>query len=212
MRFRIGLIAGFETDEEQAQAVIAQLFQRFVIEMGAGVAGPGELQLLHALGDFDGARTIDSEGVVIEHPFAHFVAEELLAQLHFANHRGGRLGAVGMTADGLRPEAEGAFRRAAAAGVEGHVRVLQVADEIFFDIEIAMVDGEDAGHGIPVVDQFALGIVVDLAVGVAPAEACDIGQGLVLREIEAGVIEFVTANEIDDRRFVHGLGGQDGDV
>ena len=47
------LIAGFEADQQQPQPVIAQLLQRFVIQMRARIAGPRELQLLHALRDLD---------------------------------------------------------------------------------------------------------------------------------------------------------------
>ena len=51
------LIAGFETHQQKPQSVIAQLPAVSHIQMRARVAGPGELQLLHALRDFDGARS-----------------------------------------------------------------------------------------------------------------------------------------------------------
>jgi len=44
--------------------------------------------------------------------------------------------AILVSADGLRPEAKGALRRATAAGVEAHVGMQQVADEIVFDPEV----------------------------------------------------------------------------
>ena len=51
--------------------------------------------------------------------------------------------AVAMAADGLRPQAEGAARFAAAAGIERDVGVLQIADEVILDPQVALVDRRD---------------------------------------------------------------------
>ena len=176
------LVAGLEADQQQAQAVIAQLPQRFVIEVCARVAGPRELQLLHALRDLDGTGFVDGERVVVEHPLAHAVAEKLLAHFHLADHGGGRFSAVNVAADGLRPEAEAAFGRAAAPRIERNIGVLQVADEVVLDLQIAVINREDAGHSVPVVNELALGVVVNAAIGVAPAEAFDPGPRFALRQ------------------------------
>ena len=53
---------------------------------------------------------------------------------------------VPMATDRLRPQAEGAARLAAAAGVERDVRVLQIADEIILDPEVALIDLGDEGQ------------------------------------------------------------------
>ena len=89
--------------------------------------------------------------IVVEHIHSRTrIAEELPAHFHLLNNSGRRFGAIGMTANGLRPQAERAFRGATAACVEGNIGVLQVADEILLDLEIAVINGEDARHRVPV--------------------------------------------------------------
>ena len=55
----------------------------------------------------------------------------------------GRTHAIFVSADRLRPEAEGALRRATAAGVQADIRMQQVTDEIFLDLQVALVN---VGH------------------------------------------------------------------
>ena len=99
--------------------------------------------------DFARARKIRGEGIVIEEEFPH-LREELLHVGHFVGDILRRTNAIFVSADGLRPEAEGALRRAAAAGVKAHVRMQQVTDEIFLDLQIALVDVRHPGERIHV--------------------------------------------------------------
>ena len=55
------------------------------------------------------------------------------AQRDLLDHMADAAGAVAMAADRLRPQAEGAARFAAAAGVERDVGMLQIADEVVLD-------------------------------------------------------------------------------
>jgi hypothetical protein len=93
---------------------------------------------LPSSGDRLGARQIVGEGVVVEEEFLH-LRESRFARRISSRHAG-RAHAVAVPADGLRPQAEGAARFAAAPGVERHVGVLQVADEVVLDAQVALVD------------------------------------------------------------------------
>ena len=115
------LIAGFVADEQQPQAVVPQHLQRLARHIGLGVAGPGDAELAELAGDRLGARQIVGEGVVVEEELLH-LREGLLRPGDLLDHMADAAGAVAMAADGLRPEAEGAARFAAAAGVDARCR------------------------------------------------------------------------------------------
>ena len=72
-------------------------------------------------------------------------------------------GAVAVAADRLWPQAEGAMRFAAAAGIDRDVGVFQIADEIVLDCEVALVDRRDEGQRIHVLQDRPVGVVDDHA-------------------------------------------------
>src|SRR6185437_9126034 len=76
-----------------------------------------------------------------------------------------------MPAHGLRPQAEGAARFAAAAGVQRHVRVQQIADEIVLDPQVALVDLGDERKLVHVLKDGAVLVVDDRARAVAEGNA-----------------------------------------
>src|SRR5690349_20480884 len=108
--------------------------------------------------------------------------------------------AVAMAAHRLRPEAVGAARLAAAPGVERHIRVLQIADEVILDLEVALVDLADEGQLVHVLEDGALGIVHDGAGIIAIAEAVDAVEAAPLGDFLDGEVELVAADEIERRR------------
>ena len=139
------------------------------------------------------------EGVVVEHDLLHF-GHVLLDPVHFGEHVLGRTHAVAVAADRLRPQAEGALRAAAAAGVEAHVRMLQIADEVVLDLQVALVDRRDERQLVHVLEDRARQVVHDAAVGIAIGQALDVSAAAALGDFLAGVVEFLAADEIDRRR------------
>ena len=169
------VVAAFVADQEQAQAVVLETLDGVVVEVGAAVAGPVRAQRPELLGDLAGARQVGGEGVVVEEELPH-LREDLLHVGHLVGHVLRRADAVAVAADGLGPEAEGALGRAAASGVDADVGMQQVADEILLDLEVALVHVRHPGQHVHVGDQLALGVVFDLAVLVAVAQAGDGGK------------------------------------
>ena len=102
-----------------------------------------------------------------------------------------------MTADRLRPQAEAAVRLAATAGVERNVGVLEIADEVFFDLEIALVDRRHERQRVHVLEDGALLVVLDDAVPVTERQAVDGAPVPALRHFLDGEVEFVPAHEVD---------------
>ena len=150
-------------------------------------------------GDFAGARQIRGEGVVVEEKFAH-LRENFLHVGHFVGDVLRRADAIFVSADGLRPEAEGALRRAAAAGIHRNVRMQQVADEIFFDLQIAFIDVRHPRQRVHVRNHFALGIVFDFAVLVLVGQAGDGRKVAVFGDFLAGEIKFLAAHPVNRGR------------
>ena len=126
-------------DEQQPQAVVLHHLQRLIGDIGLGIAGPGQAKLADFLRERLGARQIVGERVVVEEELLH-LWEGRLRPCQFLDDVADAAHAITMAADGLRPEAEGAARFAATARIEGDVRVLEIADEIILDDEIAFVD------------------------------------------------------------------------
>ena len=126
------LVAGLVADQQQAQAVVAQHLEGFARHVGLGVARPGDAELAQLAGDRLGARQVVGEGVVVEEEFLH-LREGFLRPGDLLDHVADAARAVAVAADGLRPQAEGAARFAAAPGVDRDVGMLEVADEIVLD-------------------------------------------------------------------------------
>ena len=140
--------------------------ERCTRHIGFGIARPGDAHFAEQFGDRFGARQIVGKGVVVEEEFLH-LRKVFLCQRDFLGDIFGAAHAVTVAAHGLRPQAEGAVRFAAAAGVHRHVGVFQVADEIIFDLEVTLIDLGDEGQLIHVFECGALGVVHDHAFGVA---------------------------------------------
>ena len=207
MRVEDFVVAAFVTDEEQAQAGILERLDRVVIEIGAAVAAPGQAERCQLFRDFAGARQVRGEGVVIEEKFLH-LRKELLHVGHFVGDILRRTHAIFVSADGLRPEAEGALRRATAAGVKAHVRMQQVTDEIFFDLQIALVDVRHPGSASMFVDHLAFGIVLDLAFLVPVGKPGDRFETDAFGHFLAGEIKFLAADPIDGPGSLQRFGRQ----
>src|SRR5208283_3497804 len=104
-------VAGLEADDEQTAAGFAHGLERVVVGGDAGGAAPGQVQRLELLAELDGANLLDVEGVVVEEKLLDF-GEVFLGPLQLGGNVIGGALAPGMTAEGLRPEAEGALRGA----------------------------------------------------------------------------------------------------
>ena len=174
------LIAGLVADQKEPQAVVAQHLQRLARHIGLGVARPGHAELAQLLGDGLGARQIVGEGVVVEEELLH-LGERLLRPGDLLDDVADRAGAVAMAADRLRPQAEGAARFAAAPGIDREIGMLQVADEIILDVEVALIDRRDERQAVHVLQDRALVVVDDDARRIAVGQAGDVGPRLVRR-------------------------------
>ena len=115
-----------------------------------------------------------------------------------------------MSADGLRPKAEGALRGATAAGVKTDVRMQQVTDEIFFDLKVAFIDVGNPRQHVHVGDEFALRIMLNLAFLIAVREARDRFEWAPFGDFFAGKIEFFATDPIDGPGRFQSLSWQDG--
>ena len=182
MRVQNVVVAAFVADEEQAQAVVLEDFDGVVIQVRAAVAAPVDAERAELFGNFARARQVRGEGVVIEEKFAH-LRENFLHVGHFVGDILRRADAVFVSADGLRPEAEGALGRAAAAGIHRNVGMQQVADEIFFDLQIAFIDIRHPRQRVHVRNHFALGVVFDFPVLVLVRQTGDGRKFAVLRRL-----------------------------
>src|SRR5262249_54050457 len=149
----------------------------------------------------DRPRLLDVEGVVVEEDFFE-VGPVFLHLGHLGGDAIGRTLAPGMSAERLRPQAEGALRRASARGVEREIRIEQEGNVVAADIEVALVDVDDVGHGVEVFDRGAIGRVQYLAAGVAIADAEDVLQRPAVGELDAGEIELAAYDEIDGGALV----------
>ena len=117
-----------------------------------------------------------------------------------------------MPANGLGPQAEGAARFASAAGVDRDVGVLQIADEVVLDLQVALIDRRHPRQAVHVVQDRPVRVVDDRALGVAVGETVDRGPGLVLGHVQTREIELVAGDEVDHRRLLHRALRVDGDL
>jgi hypothetical protein len=154
-------VAGLEADDEQAAAGFLHGLEGVVVGGDARGAAPGEAEGLELLTELDGADLLDVEGVVVEEELLD-LGEVLLGPLELGGHVVGGPLAPGVAAEGLRPEAEGALRRAAAGGVERDVGMEQEGHVVLGDVHVALVDLGGPGHRVQVFDLRAVGVVDDL--------------------------------------------------
>ena len=134
------LIAALVSDQQQAQAVVAHDLERVARHVGLGVAGPDNAELAELARDRLAARAIVGEGVVVEEEFLD-LRKRRFRPADLVDDMADAARAVAMAAHRLRPQAEGAARFAAAAGVERDVGMPEIADEIILDGQVALVDG-----------------------------------------------------------------------
>src|SRR6266852_2861475 len=193
------LVAGLVADEQEAQPVVAQNLERRARHVRLGVAGPGDAEPAEFAGDRLGARPVVGERVVVE--------EELLdlrkiapGQADFLDHMGDAAVPVAVPADGLRPQAEGAFRAAAAPGVERQIGVLQIADEIILDLEIAPVDLGHERQLVHILEHRPGPVVGDRPTAIAIAQPVDIGESAALGDLLDREVEFLAGDEINRAR------------
>jgi hypothetical protein len=168
-------VAGLEADDEQAAAgsFMALSVSRSVVtrEVQDQVRPSGfsfsQSSMVRAL--------LDVEGVVVEEEFLD-VGEELLGVRHLGGDVVGGALAPGVAGERLRPEAEGALRRAAAGAVERDVRMQQERDVVARDVHVAGVDVGDPGHVglVELLDLRTVGVVDVGAVFAAVADAEDL--------------------------------------
>ena len=195
-------VAGLEADDEQAAAGFLHGLEGVVVGGDARGAAPGEVERLQLFAELDGAGLLDVEGVVVEEELLH-LGEVLLGPCEFRGHVVGGALAPGVTAEGLRPEAEGALRRAAARGVKRDVRVKQEGDVVAGDVHVALVDLGGPGHGVEVFNLGTIGIVDDLAIELV-ADAEDLVEWLSLGKLDDGVVELAAADEVEGGTLVEG--------
>ena len=144
------LVSGFVAHQQQPQAVLAHDLERLARHVGLGIARPGHAQLAQAPGDLFGARQIVGERIVVEEELAAPAGNSFLARRHFGFDVVCAAHPVAVPAQRLRPQAECALRTAAPAGVERDVRMLQVADEVVLDGQVALVDVHYDGQRVHV--------------------------------------------------------------
>jgi hypothetical protein len=110
-------------------------------------------------------------------------------------------GAVTVAADGLRPQAEGAARLAAAPGIKRNVRMLQVTDKIIFDHQIALVNIHHPRQLVHIFDHGAVAVMHHLAIDFV-ADAVDFRKRTTGGDIIDGKIEFVARDEVNRGRML----------
>src|SRR5208337_3641947 len=205
------LVAGFKADHQDPKAVGSEVFEGLVVDICASIARPGEFEPGESLADFDSPSLIDSEGIVIKKPFTG-LRKELHALLQFSNDCGRALGAIFVSPDGLRPKAKGTFGGAAAPGVERHIGMKQIADEVIVDVQIFVIDRENAWQGIRIEQDLAFRRMAYGAIGCSVSEAFNLIKVISPGQIETGIIKLVAAHEIEHRSLKQSLFGNNGDM
>ena len=123
--------------------------------------------------------------------------KELFHVGHFVRDILRRANAIFVSADSLRPEAKRALCGAATAGVEAYVRMKQIADEIFFNLQVAPVHIRHPRQRIHILNHLALGIVFNLPLLIAIRKAGDRIERSVFGNFLASKIEFFAPNPIN---------------
>ena len=196
-------IAGLEADDEQAAAGFLHRLQRVAVGGDARSAAPRQVQRLQLFAELDRAHLLDVEGVVVEEELLD-LGEVLLGPLELRRNVIRRPLAPRVTAEGLRPQAEGALRRAAARGVKRDVRVQQEGHVVARHVHVALVDLGGPRHRVQVFDLRTVGIVDDLAV-LLVADSEDLVQRLALGKLDHGIVELAAADEVEHGALVERL-------
>ena len=84
----------------------------------------------------------------------------------------------------------------------------QIADEILFDLQVALVDVGHPRKRIHVLDHLALGVVFDPAVLVLVGKPSDGREVAAFGDFLAGEIKFLAANPINRPGRLQRFGGQ----
>ena len=132
------LIAGFVADQQQTKAIVLHHFQRLARHVGFGIARPGDAELAQLLRQLFHAGRL-SVSVSSSKKISFTCGKLSFTYFTSSTTCSIEREAIFVSADGLGPQAEGAARFAAAAGVPGNIRVHQIAAEIFGDVEIALI-------------------------------------------------------------------------
>src|SRR5690606_5787512 len=137
-------------------------------------------QRLQFLAEFDGALLLVIEGIVIEEDLLQ--AGEVLERVAaLVGDVVGGPNAPAVSGVRLRPEAEGAHRRASARGIERQERIQQERDVVTPEVEVALVDFRDPRKLVDVLDEAAFGVVNEAAV-LAEADAGYLFEGRAIGE------------------------------
>src|SRR5205085_1488893 len=205
------LIAGFVADQQQPQAVVAQDFEHRARHVRFGVARPGDAQLAELLRDCLGPRPVVGEGVVVKEEFLHLwevvpSEADLFDDMLDAAH------SISMPTDRLRPQTEGAFRAAAAPGIERKIRVLQITDKVILDSQIPLVDFGHKGQPVHLLEHRARAVVDNDTIAVTVAEPVDVGKTPPLGDFLDREVEFLARDKIDGARCGQAWLGLDRDL
>src|SRR5215813_14121733 len=205
------LIAGLVTDQQQAQPIVLEHLQGGARHVGLCVAGPDDAELADLARERLDARQVVGQRVVVEEEFLD-LREGGARPGQLLDHMPDAAHAVAVAADGLRPQAEGAARFAAAAGIERDVRMPQVAAEIILNDEVALVDRRDEWQVIHVLENGTFLVVHDGAIRPAPGQPGDPAELASLSHLLDGEIELVARDEIDGGGSHKARLGLDGDL
>ncbi len=190
-------VAALVADYEQAQPAILHDLERFVVDVGARVGRPGDPERLEQLRDFACAHRIGGEGIVVKEQFLHF-RELRLHRGDFFVHVLGTAHAVFMPLGHLRPQAEGAARRASAPGVHRNVGIMAVGTVVAQVVEVLFVDFgyERQLSRSSLVRIGRSGIVLDQSIA-AIADAADLVPVHPLGHLDHRVVELFACCDID---------------
>src|SRR5579883_1420236 len=197
------LNAGFVADEQQPQAIVTKDLQSFTRNIRFSVARPDYSETAQALCDFLGAREIIGESVIIKEKLS-YLREVFLGSSHFGFDAVGATHAIAMSTQGLRPKTESAFRTATPARIEGHIRMLEIADEVVFDGEIALIDLDNRRQSVHIFDGRPRASNTNLAV-VTIGDALNLSEWFAGSNFGAGVVELAERDPIHRRRAIQRL-------
>jgi hypothetical protein len=103
-----------------------------------------------------------------------------------------------MSAYCLRPQAEGAARFTAATGVERHIRMVEITDEVFLDLEVSLVNWRNEWQRIHVPKNCPRVVVPDNPIGVTIGKPRDGAPVAALCNFFDGEIELDASDEVDN--------------
>src|SRR5437868_8564841 len=157
------LIARLVSHDEQPAARLLHRFQSLEIGGDPRSARPRQSQRLQLGAQFDRARFLDIESIVVKEKFFD-VRPQVFRLRHLARYVVARALPPRMSTQSLRPQAEGALRRASSRGVKRYIRTQQERYVVPGHIEVALVNLRDVRQRIQILDLRCIRIVNDLAV------------------------------------------------